>query len=618
MADTLVSLGADLSEASSAFDQLQGRVKRVASESAAAMQHMGDSFARSVRSSFGAAGKDGERALANVKKAGAVAFGDVIGDIEDVAAALGGLGVGGAAVAVAGLVAVGGAAAGLSAAFSAISSIDETEAALEALGVRSTLTANELEKLGAASASIDRLSAVSLRAQESFALASSDGVEVLTHTLLELEPTVLSVASAVGRLIGDLAVGVSVVAAFGEVMAEEATAADILKGAVTGGLWPLAAMASRLDEVLPRAVENAVAGRELAEGYDGVAKSLKAAALPARALAEGLAKMQGAYGKADTGAQTERERELASAMAERARALDQVLGVQARVSADLLGPYEAELKMLDEVSARYAGQVEIVNAVAEAKSALFARTEREAAEAASAWAAAQAETENAALAAAEASSKALKASIADFIAYANDLRRESTAAVIGVGSDLAASVADLAANLADSGALNKKAAMAAFRVSQAAGLAQVGIDTVAAISKGFAMFGPPPSPVGIAAAATAGAAGAANATAIATAPPPVLHGGGVRSGVRTPDEGLTMVRDGEGVLTPAGVRAVGGPSGLGRLNVGLTGSSDAPLQVDLVHAGRTLDRVMADRSRRPGSALRELAGTPRQGQRRRR
>jgi hypothetical protein len=617
MADNIVTLGADLSETDSEFDKLLDKVKRIASKSVAEMKRLGDSSAKSLRSAFLGAGRDGEQALEGVKKAGTVMFGGVVGDIEDVGAALGGLGVGGAAVAVAGLVSVGGAVGGLMAAFSAIGGIEETEAQLDALGVRSALTAAQLEKLGAASDSIDRLSAVSLRAQEAFALASSDGVEVLTHTMLNLEPVILKVASAAGQLISDFALGVSVVSAFAEVVSDEATALDILKGAVTGGLWPMAEMADRMDEVLPLAIKNAAAGRELAQGYDGVAKSLKGAAMPARALAEGLAKMQGTYGKADTAGQSKRERELAEALAERARALEQVLGVQTKVSADIVQPYETELALLDAIGAKYSENGEIVSAVAEAKSALFSRSEREAAAAADAWALAQADTERAVMESAASTSASLKATVTEFLSWAQQMRTASVDAAVGVASDLAGSVAALGSALASSGALNKKAALAAFRTSQAAGLAQVGIDTVAAISKGFAMFGPPPSPVGIAAAAAAGAAGVANATAIATAPPPVLHGGGVRSGVRTPDEGLTMVRDGEGVLTPAGVRAVGGPSGLGRLNVGMPGS-DAPLQIDLVHAGRTLDRVMADRGRRPGSALRELAGTPRQGQRRRR
>ena len=61
----------------------------------------------------------------------------------------------------------------------------------------------------------------------------------------------------------------------------------------------------------------------------------------------------------------------------------------------------------------------------------------------------------------------------------------------------------------------EKAALAAFVAQQAAALAQVGVDTAAAIVKGIAIFGPPPSPAGIAAIATAGAIGLTAAASIA-------------------------------------------------------------------------------------------------------
>ncbi len=74
----------------------------------------------------------------------------------------------------------------------------------------------------------------------------------------------------------------------------------------------------------------------------------------------------------------------------------------------------------------------------------------------------------------------------------------------------------------------REAARNAAKAAKSAAIFGVGIDTAAAIVKGFAMFGPPPSPAGIAAAAAALSAGVAQTVAIAKQPLPKFFSGSSR------------------------------------------------------------------------------------------
>lgn len=90
-------------------------------------------------------------------------------------------------------------------------------------------------------------------------------------------------------------------------------------------------------------------------------------------------------------------------------------------------------------------------------------------------------------------------------------------------SDFQSSVTDLTTKDEEE-ATRKKAKFqrALFFVTKGAALAQTGINTAEAILKAYALFGPPPSPLGIAAAVTAISTGALQAGAIALKKPPDL------------------------------------------------------------------------------------------------
>ena len=101
----------------------------------------------------------------------------------------------------------------------------------------------------------------------------------------------------------------------------------------------------------------------------------------------------------------------------------------------------------------------------------------------------------------------------------------------GIGDSLTG-VADLSSTLSNRMAEdNEKAAMALFRTSQAASLAQVGMNTAVAITKALADLGPV---AGTVAAVGIGLTGAAQAAAIAAQPPPVAHIGTGLAGSRDP------------------------------------------------------------------------------------
>lgn len=92
----------------------------------------------------------------------------------------------------------------------------------------------------------------------------------------------------------------------------------------------------------------------------------------------------------------------------------------------------------------------------------------------------------------------------------------------------------------------------AFRIQQGIALAQVGMDTATAIVKGIALFGPPPSPVGIAAIAAAAAIGGAQAIMIANQEPPAVSvsdayipAGGPRNIQMMPGDEALITRSGE-------------------------------------------------------------------------
>lgn len=150
--------------------------------------------------------------------------------------------------------------------------------------------------------------------------------------------------------------------------------------------------------------------------------------------------------------------------------------------------------------------------------------------------------------------------------------------------------ADIAAN-EEKKAEAKRLLVAQYRAQQAAALVEIGINTAAAIMKGYAMFGPPPSPLGIAAAVSAGVAGAVQASVVALQKPPEFHTGGIiQGGSLQPDERLVVARTGEAVLNQRAVDNLG-TEGVDALNEG--SGSRGPTVQQIVFEGRVLDTMVS-------------------------
>lgn len=106
----------------------------------------------------------------------------------------------------------------------------------------------------------------------------------------------------------------------------------------------------------------------------------------------------------------------------------------------------------------------------------------------------------------------------------------------------------------------KKRARTAFRISQAAAVAQIAINTAQAIMQGYAQLGPV---AGSFAAVGTTATGAAQTALVLAERPPSFERGGV---VQPADHHLVSAQAGEGFLTRAGVAAAGGEEGIRAMN----------------------------------------------------
>jgi len=166
-------------------------------------------------------------------------------------------------------------------------------------------------------------------------------------------------------------------------------------------------------------------------------------------------------------------------------------------------------------------------------------------------------------------------------------------AIQGGISDSLGAVASLSTTLSDKLAEdNKKAALALFRTSQAAGLSQVAVNTAVAITKALAELGPIAGPI---AGVGLGLAGAAQAAIIAAQPPPAHMGDPL-----APDERQVSGRRvlaTEAVLDSATTRRMGGEDGLRQAMRG--GGGGQPVQVNLTykHLDREVARLMRSNSR---------------------
>jgi hypothetical protein len=170
---------------------------------------------------------------------------------------------------------------------------------------------------------------------------------------------------------------------------------------------------------------------------------------------------------------------------------------------------------------------------------------------------------------------------------------------IGAGiSDSLNAVSSLSSTLSDQLAEdNHKAAMAMHRTSQAAGLANVAINTSVAIMKALAELGPIAGPV---AATGIGLTGAAQAAAIAAQPPPSAHIGSGMPGSRDPLAPDERMSGGRRILSteasgPGGVANSMGTQLLNDVNTGRVQSSG---QITAVIGRTHLDQELFRSGRR--------------------
>lgn len=166
----------------------------------------------------------------------------------------------------------------------------------------------------------------------------------------------------------------------------------------------------------------------------------------------------------------------------------------------------------------------------------------------------------------------------------------------------------------------RKAARNAAIAQRAGALFGVGVDTVAAVMKSYAMFGM--TPVGIAAAGAAGLAGAASAATILAEPLPSFFRGGGRStaasvGMESSDGSyVASLHPNERVLNSRAAQAMGDEV-VNALNEGL-----APLQAmqgggggDVYLGAHRVGRVVSGQMRRAGSLSKAAADAGRDGRR---
>jgi len=170
--------------------------------------------------------------------------------------------------------------------------------------------------------------------------------------------------------------------------------------------------------------------------------------------------------------------------------------------------------------------------------------------------------------------------------------RDQEAIEQGISNTLTG-VSQLSATLAEQIAEdNSKAAMALFRTSQAAGLADVAINTAIAITKALAQLGPIAGPV---AAIGIGTLGAAQAASIAAQSPPAHMGDPL-----APDERRVSGRRilaTEAVLDSATTRAMGGEDGIREQMRGGGGSQDITVSLSYKNLDREIARLMRSDSR---------------------
>ena len=201
-----------------------------------------------------------------------------------------------------------------------------------------------------------------------------------------------------------------------------------------------------------------------------------------------------------------------------------------------------------------------------------------------------------------AAKKILDARLAGISTYEN-----ATSNSAGYVMEIAGMVKDHALDQEGELTANQKAAaMDAYTIEKAAAIAQAGINTGAAVMKGIAMFGPPPSPAGIAAIAAAALTGGIQIAKIASTPAPKFHVGGMVGS--DPSERQAVVRAGEYVTDQAQVANLGGREAIDQARGRAVGAGTTIILENQIR-GRTQDRVFHQLESSGGAVTRATRST---------
>ena len=364
------------------------------------------------------------------------------------------------------------------------------------------------------------------------------------------------------------------------------------------------------------------------EDYRDEAEELiaKVAELREEQEAEKESAAKSAQAKRDQAAAT---REAAAAAREQASALNALTSIATKAFQDqleganlVIAKRDQELAKIEELAAKAGDSAEAVRAAEEARVEVIAAAEMAVNEIYS-----DAAQERADLAAKqEAERKAEHARELARIekeaaaALAADMAKLSTAESVFASLDALSQAATDAyvAGKGEESAAAKQAAQNQFRLSKALNIAQAGLNTAQAVLASIGSLGPPvwPNVQGIAGVAAAVGIGAAGIVSIAATPPPTFHTGGSigQSGSPAPDEMTVRARRGEAILNPGAVDRAGGEAGINAMNDG--GGAGTTIVVEQRYKHRSFGAFVDDNVRISGSPLnRELRRGRRSGRR---
>lgn len=558
------------------FLAIAGVSEKTAKRATAALMKEMEAAAKEAERSTAAVAKANEAATQDVKRAATAMFGGIVGDVEDLATMLGSIGPAGAA-------GIGAFGAALAASGAVVGMVELERSAGEALKRLDELSGFGLDPIDPAMRdSIEQANA----AMDAFYVVMD---QVVVELGASLAPTIIDASVAVGGLAID----------FADLVAETLKTQTAMEyfGTYVGStliqllltpLTTLMQLAEGLGALGEMAGLNDNALKRLGQGYDDWTWSLAQGTQATLAATDAEEDFNGVL-------LTSEDRFSLTADAVRRSKQEKEQATQATKAHT--AAVEAEKKLKEELAKQeeqydYEQAKNAANWIARQKALNDAQEapalEREAR---LAWLA-EYDRKAAEVAAAEVARAQLVAQAQQQAALATATQWGQTLQSVG---GLVEQVGALIVGSAEEGSeAQKKAAMVAFRVNQAASIAAIAINTAVAIVKALAEMGPV---AGGLAAVGITAAGVSQAAAVAATPPPVFHVGGMvgqpgrvgSSDPNAPDEVMVRARRGERI-TPAGQGDGGGP----------------PV-ILMQYNHRLFDVTESDRARRGSSPYRTLA-----------